>query len=323
MAPAYKLTLSIAVLTYKHEAYIRQALDGVFMQKVNFNYEIVIADDCSPDGTREIIQEYIDRYPQKNIRTIFHSQNVGMWQNVMVLLNSLEGKYFAFIEGDDYWTDENKLQQQVDFLEAHPDYVCCFHAAKVIKETASKNALTFTRYPQNPVAETTGLLDILRDGNYIPTASMVQRNVFKGNFPTYIGNKHGYPDTMIHLLHASQGKYRYLDKEMSVYRINVGGITETKSKIREYEAKVFMVEASDEFTQGKWHKEHRIAIQKSYYRLLNNFRKIGDKKKIKHYLHLIQQNKAFDPDYHPNFMRKVWLEEFVPGAKSILRLLGK
>jgi glycosyltransferase involved in cell wall biosynthesis len=299
------IKLSIAVLTYKHETYVREALDGIFMQKTDFDFEIVIADDCSPDNTQKIIEEYIERFPNVNIRTIFQPTNVGMWQNLKALLNALSGEYFAFVEGDDYWTDADKLQQQIDFLEANPDFVCCFHAATVIKDPKSKNILSFKRYPQNPVAETTTILDLLKDGNYVPSASMVQRNVFKGNFPDYIFDKRSYPDTMLHFLQASKGKYRYIDKEMSVYRINVGGITENKTKVMNFVAMEFMLLFSDEFSDAKWNKEHRAALQKYYYGLLESYRVEGDKVKIKEYMKKIKANRHFDNKYAHNFLRKV------------------
>lgn len=315
--------LSIGVLTYKHEAYIRQALDGVFMQKLNVDFEIVIADDCSPDNTQQIIKEYIQLYPEIKIRTIFHPKNVGMWQNCKSLFNALEGEYFALVEGDDYWTDENKLQQQLDYLETHPDYVCCFHTAKVLKEQHSNNMISFSRFPQNPVAETTTILDFLRDGNYVPTASMVQRNVFKGNFPEYIFDNRSFPDLMLHLLQSSQGKYHYIDKEMSVYRIHPGGITENKTNVRNYELMEFMIGFSNEFTQGKWHQEHQVALQKYYYWLLEGHRKAGNKAKVKEYMHKISANQQYDSGFSHNFLRKVWVEEFLPMGRQLLRFIGK
>lgn len=315
--------LSIAVLTYKHENYIREALDGVFMQKLNVDHEIVIADDKSPDNTQAIIKEYVEKYPDRNIRTIFQDPNVGMWQNIKTLFNALKGDYFAFVEGDDYWTDDTKLQQQLDILQADPELVCCFHAAKVIKEKESKNILKFNRYPEVAPPQITTLLDILEHGNYIPSASMLQRNVNKGNFPEYIFDKRSYPDTMLHLTQAAHGKYYYIDKEMSVYRINVGGITEDRTNIGVFLAKVHMYECSDEYTKGKWHTEHRSAIQKYYYWILDYYVKEGNRKEALKYLKLIKENKEFDKQFHINFLRKVWLEVSIPGAKALLRSLGK
>lgn len=314
--------LSIAVLTYNHEKYIRECLDGILMQKIDVPYEIVIADDCSTDNNRAIIEEYRRKHADV-IRTVYQPSNVGMHENFYHLMNALKGRYFALVEGDDYWTDPRKISIQLDILNNMPEVVCCFHTAHVMKEKGSKNKLTLKRYPHKPVPQITDIEYMLEHGNYIPTASMLQRNIFKGNYPDIIADKKVLPDTMFNLLQASQGKYFYIDREMSVYRINVDGVTENRLSIIEFLAKVHMYEVSDEYTLGKWHAQHRAAIQKYYYYILDHYIKEGNKKEIAKYLKLIRQNKFFDANYHPNFIRKVWIETFIPGVKQIFRILAK
>lgn len=119
--------VSVWMITYNHEKYIAQALNGVLMQETNFNFEIVIGEDFSKDNTRAIIQEYESKYPTK-IRIICQESNVGVLRNAYEFTLPLcKGKYIACLEGDDYWTDPLKLQKQVDFLEANPDYSLCSH----------------------------------------------------------------------------------------------------------------------------------------------------------------------------------------------------
>lgn len=320
--PGDKPILSIAVLTYKHEQFIAETLEGILAQQVNFDFEVVVADDCSPDGTREIIEQYRQQYPDK-IRTVYPPHNIGMWENVWNLFNALEGEYFAFVEGDDKWTNEHKLQMQMDFLEANPDYVCCFHSAKVIRETGTNNQLLFTRYPDKPVPQTTGLQDLLKEGNYVPSSGMMLRNVYKGHFPREIADTNVHCDTMMHFLHAGFGKYYYIDEDMSVYRLHAGGVTEKRTSLNRLLTNIYMVERSKEFWKGKFVAEHQRALQKWYYWILNVSIEQGDKAGVKKYLALIEQNKEFDDRYHPNFMRKVKIQTFVPGGEFILRLLGK
>jgi len=112
---------SIICVTYNHAQYIRQALDGFLMQKTTFPYEIIIADDCSSDGTSAICAEYEERYPDK-IRHLKGEYNVGGVENERCAIEASQGEYIAVCEGDDYWIDPKKLQKQVDFLDAHPDY---------------------------------------------------------------------------------------------------------------------------------------------------------------------------------------------------------
>ena len=125
------IMVTIRCITFNHARYIRQCLDGFLMQKTNFKYEILIHDDASTDGTKEIIEEYASRFPEIVV-PLYESENqyskFGHLMVVRKLMDShIRGKYTALCEGDDFWTDENKLQKQVDFLESHPQHSMCFH----------------------------------------------------------------------------------------------------------------------------------------------------------------------------------------------------
>lgn len=125
-----KPMVSVGMLVYNHVKYIATALNSVFEQEVNFPYEIVICDDYSTDGTREILLDFYNRYPDV-IKLIFQDENVGMRLNADTLRENCVGKYRATLEGDDFWVKSDKLQKQFDFLEANPDYIaiggdfCC------------------------------------------------------------------------------------------------------------------------------------------------------------------------------------------------------
>ncbi|NLK92600.1 MAG: glycosyltransferase family 2 protein [Bacteroidales bacterium] len=121
--------LSIVTITYNHEPFIAKTIEGVLMQQVKFPIELIIAEDCSTDGTRAICQQYAEQYPDL-IRLITSESNVGAVANERRAILAARGKYIAFCEGDDYWTDPLKLQKQVDFLESHPDYSVTFHRCK-------------------------------------------------------------------------------------------------------------------------------------------------------------------------------------------------
>src|SRR5579864_5088925 len=119
------MKVSVMMITYNHERFIAQALESVLAQRVNFDYEIVIGEDCSTDRTREILLEFCRRYP-KRIVPLLKDKNVGAMRNVEATLAACRGQYLALLEGDDYWTCEDKLQRQIDFLDEHPDYaICC------------------------------------------------------------------------------------------------------------------------------------------------------------------------------------------------------
>lgn len=116
------IKVSISVLSYKHGKYVRQCLDSLLAQKVNFKYEIVVGEDCSQDGTREILLEYKEKYPDIFV-LLLNDENLGAARNNHNIKLHCRGEYIATCESDDFWVDENKLQRQVDFLDAHPEYV--------------------------------------------------------------------------------------------------------------------------------------------------------------------------------------------------------
>lgn len=114
--------VSVIMLTYNHAPYLKEAIEGVLMQKTNFEFELIICNDASPDNSSEIIKALAKKYPNI-IRYFYHEKNIGFVENQRFAFQQAKGKYLGYCEGDDYWTDENKLQFQVDFLENNPQYV--------------------------------------------------------------------------------------------------------------------------------------------------------------------------------------------------------
>ena len=171
--------VSVCVITYNHEKYIRQCLDGILMQEVTFPYEILIHDDASPDNTAEIIREYEAKYPEI-IKPIYQTVNQYS-QGIDVGKYNFEravGKYIALCEGDDYWTDPKKLQMQVDFLEKHPEYVGTAHNVRTINEFGQP--VDENKHPYPILDEHLFTIKEAEDF-HLPgqTASIVFRNIFK------------------------------------------------------------------------------------------------------------------------------------------------
>lgn len=203
--------------------YIRKCLDGFLMQKTNFPYEILIHDDASTDGTEVIIREYAAKYPDI-IKPLFEAENQyskGVSISKTFIFPRVTGKYMAFCEGDDYWIDENKLQKQVDFMEANPDYTICFHPVKRVFETKIRENDTF---PTADMIDAGFTFENLLKYNFIQTNSVMYRweavRDVANNFPSNI-----LPgDRYLNLLFAKEGKIKYLDETMAVYRVNSGGV---------------------------------------------------------------------------------------------------
>lgn len=211
--------VSICMISYNHKKFIRQAIEGVLMQDTNFEYELVISDDCSPDNTGLEIQKCIDEHPNgKRIKYFQHKVNLGGLPNILFAFNECSGKYIAICEGDDYWTDVHKLQKQIDFLEANEDYSMCCHNAKVVYEDKSQNTRDFS----NIYNEVDFDMATIINSWVIPTASMVIRAEFIKPLPEWVKNIYSIDFTLALLLMA-KGKIKFLAESLSVYRIDLGG----------------------------------------------------------------------------------------------------
>lgn len=132
-----EVIVSVCMITYNHEKYISEAIDGVLMQKTNFPIELIIGEDCSTDNTRKIVLEYTEKSPDI-IRPLLSESNLGMTKNFIETMQAASGKYIALCEGDDYWTDPYKLQKQVDFLEENQNYSVCCHRYSIVKINSKK-----------------------------------------------------------------------------------------------------------------------------------------------------------------------------------------
>lgn len=120
-----KPLVSICVITYNHEQFLARALDSILSQEMDFQYEIIIGEDCSQDATRAICEQYKQNYSDV-IQLILHEKNVGLIRNYVSIMTAAKGKYIAICSGDDYWCDPMKLKKQVAFLEQNIDYSMCF-----------------------------------------------------------------------------------------------------------------------------------------------------------------------------------------------------
>lgn len=221
-----KPLLSVCIITYNHEKFIREAIEGVLMQKVNFNYEIIIADDYSTDNTRNIILEYVQSFPNL-FKLIFQENNVGAAKNWIDLISTPESDYIAYFEGDDCWTDPYKLQKQVDILESDNSLIGCFHNVEVRYENGFKQShaqISLTdrvRYNKFDISK----------NNVIPTLSIMFRNIaipelYSKEFLTL-----SFGDWPLFLLLLRNGDFYYIPNIMGVRLINKGGIWSAKSNV--------------------------------------------------------------------------------------------
>ncbi|WP_255498726.1 glycosyltransferase [Dysgonomonas sp. ZJ709] len=247
------IMVSICMVTYNHEKFIAEAIDSIVMQQTNFQFELIIGEDCGPDKTREICIAYQQKYPEI-IKLNFQDKNVGAQQNFMNTYNLCKGKYIALCEGDDYWTDMHKLQKQVDFLEQHSDFVMCAHASQTYMDgefkdcTIDKSVLTFD--------------DIIAEDWGIMTASILfKKEAF--DVPEWF-TKIRNGDFGLQLLLSIKGKIGYLSDNMSVYRQHPGGISATLQPLNQAAWLSYLLYEFDRYTNHKYKKQIRKRIKRLY-----------------------------------------------------------
>jgi glycosyltransferase involved in cell wall biosynthesis len=211
--------VSVLCLAYNQIKFIRQALESVVSQKTDFDFEVIINDDASNDGTADVIREYQKKYPQI-VKPYFQKENQyskgvrGL--TARFLLPRAAGEYIAMCEGDDYFTDTGKLQMQADFLDRNPGHSLCFHPVKVVYEN---NEAPDYIFPADRTPSRFTLKELVR-ANYIQTNSVMYRRAKYDGLPLDI-----LPgDWFLHLYHAQHGRIGFLDRVMSVYRKHSGGI---------------------------------------------------------------------------------------------------
>ncbi|MCR5263939.1 MAG: glycosyltransferase [Clostridiales bacterium] len=208
------MTVSVCMLTYQHEDTVAQAIESVLRQKTDFPYELIIGDDRSTDGTPTIIRRYLDLYGDR-IRFISQPKNVGPVKNAFSVLRAANGEYLAFLEGDDFWTSDDKLQLQVDYLRAHPDCSMVYHACDMID--ARGDVLRTLRQKK----EIRSLSDMFPTGNiHMATSSITGINLFlkDPSYFRYFRFTHYVGDIILKAAYLREGSIGYIDAVLSCYR---------------------------------------------------------------------------------------------------------
>lgn len=242
-----KPLVSISLVAFNQEPYIREALESCLMQQVDFKYEILIHDDASSDGTQEIIREYAQKYPEL-IFPVFQEENQfsqGFEVNACFNISRAKGKYIAYLEADDYWIDPMKLQTQADFMEAHPDVSMCFAASKRI--FSDNREPQIHRYRKHDAV--VNMKDVIAMGGRMVDmgSAVVQRSIYQ-NTPDWYHYSQIW-DLTVPLLAIIHGKIQYLDRVTSVYRYNVPG-SWTNRNVKSYERRVNNLKRSIRVTDG-------------------------------------------------------------------------
>lgn len=287
-----EIKVSVLCAAYNHEKYIRQCLEGFIMQKTNFKYEVLIHDDASTDNTAQIIREYEKKYPDI-IKPIYQTENQyskGIKITTGILLPFIRGQYVALCEGDDFWTDENKLQLQVETMEAHPECKMCVHTVKDYYETQEKSEYYPPAHLQYKIKA--GIIKgydfikiahgyIFQTSSYFFDATTFK--AFAKENPTF---KQISPvgDVCFLLYFGDKAPVYYIEACMSCYRRNsIGSWSQKigKSNQKEWqnysEKVVALYTEFDKYTNGKYHDLMLVQIFYSQ----GNYKAIAFSKELK------------------------------------------
>ena len=203
--------LSVCIRTYNQKSYVKDALDSVLDQETSFPFEIIVSDDCSTDGTRAVLLDYQKKWPER-IKLILRDEDIGGPMNLKLVIESSDAKYITCLDGDDYYTDEYKLQKQVDFLEAHPEFVGCFHnVMNVVEATGEQSPFLPSDFPSVITAE-----DIILKRWFMPIHSVMMRRELIA-FPDWYSEVMN-DDYVVNLSVAMHGPYHYMPDIMAAYR---------------------------------------------------------------------------------------------------------
>ena len=249
--------VSICCITYKHEKFIAKCIEGFLMQETTFPVEIIIHDDASTDRTAEIIRAYQAKYPQL-IHSILQKENQKSKGKLVIPIpfEACQAKYVAMCEGDDFWTDPQKLAKQAAFLDAHPECASCFHNAVAFSDDQCNsspdlslnkrgNSLmcrpgTKSRYSQK---------DFFK-GNVIPTCSVMFRREAVGKLPPWF-EKLSVGDLPLHVLCTEHGTAGYLPDVMAAYRVHSGSFWSSRPFMNQILLKIKMFEELERYLRSR------------------------------------------------------------------------
>lgn len=280
--------LSIVLITYNHEKYIREALDSILIQKTNFNFEIVIGDDCSTDATPDICREYASIH--SNINYQRYDSNGGVPINWNKTISRCSGKYIAMLEGDDYWINENKLQKQVDILEANINITLCF--SSYLRQDEAENKQIISTFDEVFENKSYNALELLNNWTIPHTASVVfRKSIFDKDSRLGTSSfRYFFCDTLYFYCIIEHGIAWGVSDVMSVHRTNPQSITRVGSEAQALKQITniynYLLVDFDE----KCHKAIKYRISNTYFNLFRTYESVNKYKALKYLLLAIKSS---------------------------------
>jgi glycosyltransferase involved in cell wall biosynthesis len=251
--------VSVAMVTYNHEKFITQAIESVLMQDVNFPIELIIGEDCSTDGTRAIVKRYAEARPDI-IRALFRERNLGASENFREVIAACRGEYIAYLEGDDYWTAPEKLQRQVELMEAGPEMALCHHTVDFVSWEGGCRKVLKT-FPPASDRGPRHARDLIGN-NFIQSCSlMVRRSCLPAFDARSLALKIG--DWPLCYLAAERGGIGFLDLKMADYRIHGSNGWHASDYIgrrfEEARMSLYLADVAQPWAQAAW-RHHAVNL---------------------------------------------------------------
>lgn len=280
--------VSVRLMTYMHFNFISEAIESCLMQKTNFPFEIVIGDDFSTDGTREICLEYQRKFPDlvKVLDRPLHGaywqtrQKLGRLHNFVDIINNCKGKYIALLDGDDYWTDPLKLQKQFEILENNKDIVVCHHWQTYgVKEGIGWQIIDAPKRGHGYMNQEVGTVkDIFENKLRVKTRTMMFRNIIDDKFFPDWFYKVAFGDVPLNFLLGKHGNYYFINEPLAVYRqtdegVSTNGLEEFGRKkfyAEHYKNWIVIWDEADKFYEYTYHIQAKETINYFYKIILKN-----------------------------------------------------
>ena len=329
------IKVSICCLVFNHEKYLRKCLDVFLNQKTNFKFEILVHDDASTDKSPEIIKEYEEKYPDI-IKPIYQNENQyskGEKISIQYQFPRAKGKYIAFCEGDDYWTDNQKLQMQYDSMEKHIECSVCVHNVIKMNEdgTCTNEKFPPLKYQEGIIENDVFIKNELVDTGWIfQTSSFFFRNTviqqLCEEIPEFV-MKSTVGDLPFMLFAITKGNIYYIDRDMSNYRMaSTSSVTKTNGvnskKQGEYlNGQIESLKAYDQYTEQKYHvyiEKYVMKFKCLYLFSTEQYSKIIQNKEYFEYLNKIEIMQCYIMKYAPGIGKNI-----IRMKRKIFSLLNK
>ena len=284
--------VEVIVCTYNHEPYIRQALDSIIMQETDFRFQITILEDFSTDGTREIVRQYGEEFPDL-IKLDMHDRNLCSSRPHMDAIAASNATYIAVMDGDDYWTSKDKLRSQVACLDENPDCAVCFHNVEVDYEDPDRESHLKNSKRQRKFTTIHNLFE----RNYIATCSVMYRRDALTDIPEWFANVEA-ADWHLHLLAARHGRIVYIADAMGVYRVHSRGYWSGMAPEQQWRYAIDVLEAMFWQYPDLYHRDISRGLENAYQYIAHAQAATGDLQAAMHSLHQARSHRDAPPEAH-------------------------